>query len=922
MPASNPNIQVGGQISKSKLDSYSKIISKAVRSSDENKNRKIDNLEHFSSLNISNQVSTIVDKNKQLLELFPDIEIAMDIKTSSIISPNDLMANEIKIRLKDSGASTKVTSPISNIVESYMSNKIDLKTIITESMFTKGAWITAIIPEPLLDKIIEKNIVATESDVDTSRLKKSKKKQQQQEEYTLGCFKKSKDISGIAALESDLNIKITNPTDTKGDSLLKLFKLDTDDLVSDNIFKIKTISAALESSSSNIKNKLKLFKTPKKKLTQEDINKAFSTVKREREEFMALPAVKASENKGESLEIKLPVSSCIPIYPTGEPNKHIGYFILINPLTGTPIQEDEYSRRLGGYNNAYSNNTQVQGDVFTSVINAIKGNPGVAENKEISIRNVDTIYNKLLDLKIKSVLKDSVFDDIVEIDISTNEAYRVMLSRVLEAKDTKMIFIPKELVSYVAFDYRENGTGKTLLEKLYFFANARAVALFSNLMANVSNSMSNTVVTATIDDDDPNAKGTANSIMSNYLQTRGKKYPYNTLAPADFADWANYGGIQFNINHPDFGTTQVEVTENSIEKKEVSTELEDMLLGYILYTIGVSKESVDAAKTDDYATSVAARSKLFAKRIKTDQDKLAKHISDYVKISVSYDSVTYGAIREVVTNNYADLKKTYLSNEIGSEEAEREDNKEAVIDDIVELLIDDIEFILPSPDVTEDTNQSTQFESFKTNLASVLESMISDETITELGLGELNASKEDIVKMMKFSATIDYLRNNNYMTNVVDMFTLNNDGDAINNPFKDYSIFMKAIANSLIQSKKEIAKDNIEINKENAKAEEIVNNSGSEEDNSGGDDGFGNSNNPSDATEGEVNPFGEEEPTETETPANEEVEPAEETPKENNKEEVPETKEEIVEDNIDNADNAEEEKEVDSTKKDETAETE
>jgi len=43
--------------------------------------------------------------------------------------------------------------------------------------------------------------------------------------------------------------------------------------------------------------------------------------------------------------------------------------------------------------------------------------------------------------------------------------YTTIMSRAFSGLKTKLLYIPKNNMSYIAFEYRENGTGLSLLEK-------------------------------------------------------------------------------------------------------------------------------------------------------------------------------------------------------------------------------------------------------------------------------------------------------------------------------------------------------------------------------------------------------------------------------------------------------------------------
>jgi hypothetical protein len=321
------------------------------------------------------------------------------------------------------------------------------------------------------------------------------------------------------------------------------------------------------------------------------------------------------------------------------------------------------------------------------------------------------------------------------------------------------------------------------------------------------------------------------------MNSKGQRVPLFVYNPRELSSWANTFGIQFNIKHPTFGNTEVTVEEKSGARSEVDTELEELVFQYILYAIGVNKETVDSVKNNDYATAVTARSKFFAKRIANDQKKLNPQLSELIKRRISYNILAYEQIKEIVIADYSEIIKSYLPERLGEDEAKEEikkasnneKQKEALIDVIIELIIDDIESYMPKPEVTEDVNEKTIFDGFKESVDSILESIISDDVIIESAGGEITTvTKENLTKIIKSTAMMRFLKENNYMSSITDMFSVDSDGKTLVNPIEEYASFIEAINAAAFEAKEKLEKNNIKLNKKLSDLEEKL---GSEEDN-------------------------------------------------------------------------------------------
>jgi hypothetical protein len=136
---------------------------------------------------------------------------------------------------------------------------------------------------------------------------------------------------------------------------------------------------------------------------------------------------------------------------------------------------------------------------------------------------------------------------------------------------------------------------------------------------------------------------------------------------------------------------------------------------------------------------------------------------------------------------------------------------------------------MPKPEVTEDLNEKTIFDNFKESVDSILESIISDDVIIESAGGDITTvTKENLTKIIKSTAMMRFLKENNYMSSITDMFSVDTDGKTLVNPIEEYASFIEAINAAAFEAKEKLEKNNIKLNKKLSDLEEKL---GSEEDN-------------------------------------------------------------------------------------------
>ena len=126
---------------------------------------------------ISESIKDKILNNETIVKLFPDIELSIQILTSSILAPNDMGSTNLIYLNNDTKIPTEIKIGILDTIKTYISTNYKLEdklsTIVREAMFTKGAYVEAIIPEAAIDAMINENSteVSVENFVDNNNNK-------------------------------------------------------------------------------------------------------------------------------------------------------------------------------------------------------------------------------------------------------------------------------------------------------------------------------------------------------------------------------------------------------------------------------------------------------------------------------------------------------------------------------------------------------------------------------------------------------------------------------------------------------------------------------------------------------------------------------------------------------------------------------
>lgn len=214
------------------------------------------------------------------------------------------------------------------------------------------------------------------------------------------------------------------------------------------------------------------------------------------------------ENLDEPIFINYPVEAVIPIFKPGSPSEHVGYLAL-HDEEGNPLSKAKpvnYYRELAnGYNSRMTVNTMA-----SSLIQQGKTMFEGFSNKLDEARQLEMLSRIHSNAIIKDILdrlKNGLYGKNLDVGDSA-EVSRIMFYRALRGQRTRVLFVPKEVMSYMAFDYDNRGFGISLLDNMKVLISLRIQFMLAQLRAGIMNSIPETLVTLRIDEKDPDPRKT------------------------------------------------------------------------------------------------------------------------------------------------------------------------------------------------------------------------------------------------------------------------------------------------------------------------------------------------------------------------------------------------------------------------------
>lgn len=775
-----------------------------------------------------------IRNNESILEILPDLELCITIVTAAMLDPNGMVDNNLLYSLPEIKIPSDIRSSIVDMIKKYIDTNYNLsdklKDIIREAYFTKGAYIEAIIPEASLDRLINKssqyrgmgtfNYESNDPDDMSIFLRNVK--------YDSGFLKTPSSFTintesmidqyGVATYLEDENEKHSINAEAR-ESFTKFSKVSNNQRIititeQDIGLEITDDIDILRLSDIETRNKVKQAKLNMESYKEPDTYNYLNILFRSNVsdapsevEFTLTDEENLRDSVSKPLIMKLPPESVIPIYAKNNPEKHVGYFVLLdqygNPLDVLNDNSQDLCGMIGNSNDPKTN----------IVMKARHGLYGALKNVP-EVNNIELLYGDIVDHMIKSRLRNEDFEGLVDIRESA-DIYRVMLNRALAAKQTKLLYVPMELIQYYAFEFRDNGTGLSQIEKSAILASMAGMLLFANVKSSIQGSTPITDLTLTLDEDDPNPMSTAHKIKSELIKSNNIAFPLGLSTPVQLQDWVINQGYRISVKSPYIPNMEIDKSTNFNAKGDAidsSGETYQKIVGMIMKSLGIPPEIIENGMKEEFAAGIIMKNKLLAKRIILLQQKLSILLTDHVRKYITSDKILKDKIASIIIKNKKQIKDFLKPNKKKDSAAENElieDEDDIKIDkikdaDLAQFLTDyyknNIWVELPRPDFGDEDDKGKLFDATVTKIESAVDKLYSDEMFGK-DISGPNGQKvgETIRAIIKSGAIRRFMVDQNYLPEVTAWYTNDEYGKLTFNYMEENSQFTKIVTDEYLK---------------------------------------------------------------------------------------------------------------------------
>jgi hypothetical protein len=763
------------------------VVSKLIRTPDSGRSIERDRtfVNKQSIMKIYKKLNTQNQSNEYVTKLFPDIELAIQILVSTILSPKKMTDTQLNYSFStemsmDAVVSSKLLKTLSDYLNLEYKLEEKLPDIIREALFETGAYVTAIIPESSVDEVINSDIIPTfstesfKANVDTV-IKKctSGINILHQVGHAFPAEIKTP-LHFVKSIASEEYLRITDNPD-----IFKLAKV-KDKLRSKIIKSALKKGQAISTESLDNLNYIDIFRGRNNSSADKDV------------EFIKTSKETTRKSLGKPMVMKLPTAAVIPVFVPGDPSNHVGYFVLLDG-NGTPLEinvnESDEQYMFNFFETSENTQFNLTKKSYNNLVESV--------TKGIDTAELFDLYRDVVEKQLYTSIKNSIYGSNVDV-ANKNDVYFLMFTRALKEQHTSLLFIPKELVTYYAFYYNELGIGKTLLENITILCSLRSILLFSKVMAYTKEAIDITKVNISLDPNDPDPEKTIEQIQDSVLKLRQNYFPLGINNPVDLVDWIQRAGLQFAYeNNPLLPDVKIDFENVNLEHTIPNSELEEELRKQTIIALGLSPEVIDNGFTPEFATSVVNNNILLSKRVMVYQTKLLGHVKSFVEMVVNNDEDLRTKLKTIVYDHITDI--TIHLNE--KEKVQLNEDKVAFVNNYIDTIVEKLDIKLPTPDNTNLENLASDYDLYKENLDKVIDTVISTDMFTSDIAGDVSSQIDSVKSIYKNYLLRKWMADNNFYPEVLQYASSDNDeSNAMSDTLKSHLVNVMKNTDLLIKS--------------------------------------------------------------------------------------------------------------------------
>ena len=729
----------------------------------------------------------ITDDNSILRLLNPEIDLAESILVGSIMSPNDLQTGSVLCSCNIPGLEPSIQGELNEYLNTHFNDTLNfgvkLERYVANALFGSGATPIITVPKvniDLLNKRADLYEYASTGDASAlSHLNSSTEALLQTDTATVDMVQ---DFDGLYAA---LDVSIESIKDVNKRKVAKTKRTKMATRTYDNVKDYMKASGdlfSIENDPSKITSQKSINKNAILQL-QNKLDKSFIQLDTTDQGTTRAPMMVLSDDTTEEGDyaaiVELPSSAVIPVCIPGSTSEHIGYYVMADAW-GTPISPDKIKRGDAQTNNSYVQKL-LQASHGENHQDSLIGTFDTQQKFDIAAAAFGVTVSQMLNKNCANLGLDGVKVE------SHNAISNCLLYHMINKQELRMIFVPSTLMTYYAFDYRDSGMGKSLIEGLSYLLSLRTTILLAETMAVLREAIDHKTISVAIADNDQNIEGTINTIRELYLSKKYPKFSNNPTTAIREIVGNSVSVVPTNI--PGFDhTMEINTDRGTASVARPDTDLKDTLTSMISLGFDVPPGAIDRMKEDELAISVATNNLHFTNAVKGKQRIATKHATHQAKNIIKYSANVRNDICNIVKDTNID-----------EDSVDNDTNKDQKV---INLVMKHFKIELPSPNMSVTKAQMEEMTSYMDMVEKVAEHTYSDDL---LGIDDREA--EETIKAIRASVVSDSVKQFISSNGMAHLLDIPDATDFDSRPVRDFALMCRNMAKGMSNLKKKMELD-------------------------------------------------------------------------------------------------------------------
>lgn len=604
----------------------------------------------------SEKIAANMNDIENIFEVLPETERCEMIITSCILSPDDMKSVNLRYACDRTTLPASIQAGMLAVMEDFGTKTYKIKDklpkIISKALFKSGSYPVLCIPESSLDLLINHdNRISLESanflqnevapkgvlgDNNATLAKLNRATREHRDSISM----ESMIGSGPSGVTMTNNRIIGSLSIGDNPNIIKMPR------IQEKVSQQRVMDAYHSSGTYGMES----YGDEGRRLN--DIARRLYVRRRNRTEEVVRIRTQDQTNRnsvGHPMLLDLSSDAVIPVGNPTNMSEHFGYFVLLdgfgNPLNNS--QDSLYSTQLNSRLNR--NKTEASSMLNDMRIN-LYGDCGDSDQEYKA-----HMYDDFMDYIERDILER--FDNgamrgrAVQL-ARPNAVFQMMWSRTLANKQTQMVYVPRELMSYFAFDYNKVGVGKSLTDGTKILASLRALLLFATTRAAVRSAVGHKVLNLKLDPAISDPEKWVQQMVHEYIRVNNGNYPLGTSDPNDIMSYMEQAGLSVNVeNHPGYPEVSANVEPVSSAVQQIDPEVDRELRNRHISRYGLPPEVVDSSTGVDFAATIRTSNVFFDKQITMYATSLCEQTSDHFRMIAVNSGTIMGDLFAVIDDN-------------------------------------------------------------------------------------------------------------------------------------------------------------------------------------------------------------------------------------------------------------------------------